>query len=64
MKLINFIGNLKTHEMERKTREEMAPQKKKMIAFKFTLTISDDNDDDDEEFFLLVKKCKEDVKQG
>ena len=36
MKLIGFIGNLKTHEMERKTREEMAPQKKKMIAFKST----------------------------
>ena len=28
MKLIGLIGNLKTHEMARKAREEMAPQKK------------------------------------
>ena len=44
MKLIGLIGNLKTHEMERKAREEMAPQKKKVIAFKSTPTISDDDD--------------------
>jgi len=43
MKLINLIGNLKTHEMERKAREEMAPQKKKVITFKSTPTISDDD---------------------
>ena len=43
----------------------MAPQKKKMIAFKSTPTISDDDDEeeDDEEFSLLVKKCKENVQQ-
>ena len=35
MELIGLIGNLKTHEMERNDREEMAPQKKKMIAFHF-----------------------------
>jgi len=34
MKLIGLIGNLKTHEMERKAREETTPQKKKTIAFK------------------------------
>ena len=41
MELIDLIGNLKTHEMERKARGEIAPQKKK-IAFKSTPTISDD----------------------
>jgi len=45
MKLIGLIGNLKTHEMERKAREVMAPQKKKVIAFKSTPTISDDDDE-------------------
>ena len=46
--------------MERKVREEMAPQKKKMITFKFTPTISDDDDEeeDDEEFSLLVKNVR------
>ena len=34
MELMGLIGNLKTHEMERKAREEMAPPKKKAIAFK------------------------------
>ena len=53
MELIGLIGNLKTHEMERKAREEMAPQKKKMLAFKSTPTISDE---DDEDLSLLVKK--------
>ena len=28
MELISLIGNLKTHKIERKAREEMAPQKK------------------------------------
>ena len=46
MKLIGLIGNLKTHEMERKAREKIAPQKKKVIAFKSTLTISDDDDEE------------------
>jgi len=36
MELISLIGNLKTHVMERKAREEMAPQKKNMITFKST----------------------------
>ena len=46
--------------MERKAREEMARQKKKVIAFKFTPTISDDDDEeeDDEELSLLVKNVR------
>ena len=58
--LIGLIGNLKTNEMERKTRKEMAPQKKKMIAFKSTPTISNDDDEEegDEEFSLLVKNVR------
>jgi len=45
--------------MERKVREEMAPQKK-MIAFKSTPIISDDDDEeeDDKELSLLVKNVK------
>ena len=55
IELIGLIDNLKTHEMERKAREEMAPQKKKMIAFKFTPTISNE---DDEDLSLLVKNVR------
>jgi len=57
MELIGLIDNLKTHEMERKAREETPPQKKKTIAFKSTLTISDDEEEeeDDEDLSLLVR---------
>ena len=57
MELIGFIDNLKTHEMEKNVREEMAPQKKKTIAFKSSPAISDDEeeDDDDEELSLLIR---------
>jgi len=58
---IGLIGNLKTHEMERKTREEKASQKKKTFAFKSTPTISDDEDDDqddDEDLSLLMKNVR------
>jgi len=60
VELIGLIGNLKTHEMERKAREEMAPQKKKVISFKSTPTIFDDDDEeeDDKEFSLLVKNVR------
>ena len=60
MEFIGLIENLKTHEMERKAREEMAPQKKKVITFKSTPTISDDDDEeeDDEELSLLVKNVR------
>jgi len=46
--------------MQRKAREKMAPQKKKVIAFKSTPTISDDDDEeeDDEEFSLLAKNVR------
>ena len=47
--LINLIGNLKIHEMERKVREETVPKKKKIIAFKSTPTISNDDDEEEEE---------------
>ena len=60
MELISLIDKLKTHEMERKTREEIAPQKKKTVAFKFTPTISDEDDEeeDDEDLSLLVKNVR------
>ena len=48
MELISLISNLKKREMEGKAREEMMPQKKKMIAFKSTPTISDDEEEDDD----------------
>ena len=41
MDLIGLIGNLKTHEMERKARKEM-------IVFKSTPTIFDDDDEEDD----------------
>ena len=45
--------------MERKDREETAPQKKKIIAFKFTLTIFDEEEeDDDEDFSLIVRNVR------
>ena len=49
MELISLVGNLKTHEMKRKVREEKVPQKKKTLALKSTPTISDDEDDDQED---------------
>ena len=60
MKLIGLIGNFKTHEMEKKAREEMAPQKKKTIAFKSTSAISDEEEekDDDEELSLLIRNVR------
>ena len=60
IELIGLIGNLKTHEMDRKAREEMAHQKKKMIVFISTPTISDEDDEkkDHEDLFLLVNNVK------
>ena len=60
MEFIGLIGNLKTHEMERKVREEMAPQKKKNIAFKSTPATSDDEEEeeDDEELSLVVRNVR------
>ena len=60
MDLISLIGNLKTHEMEKKAREEAAPLKKKSIAFKSSSTLEDDEEDkeEDEELSLLVRNVK------
>ena len=61
MELIGLIGNLKTHEIERKAREEKTPLKKKSLAFKFTPIISDDEDDDqkdDDDLSFLVKNVR------
>ena len=61
MELVDLIGNLKTHEMERKLRGKKAPQKKKMLAFKSTPTIFDEDDEeeeDDEDLSLLVKNVR------
>ena len=46
--------------MERKAREEMAPLKKKAIAFKSSSTYSDEDDEeeDDEDLSLLVKNVR------
>jgi len=60
MKPISVIDNLKIYEMERKTREKMAPQKKKTITFKSIPIISDEDDEeeDDEDLFLKVKNVR------
>jgi len=58
MELIGLIGNLKTHEMERKAREEMAPLKKKAIAFKSSSTYSDEDDEEEDDEDL--SSCEED----
>ena len=42
MELIGLIENLKTHQMEKNVREEKALQRKKILAFKSTPTISDE----------------------
>jgi len=60
MELISRIDNLKTHEMEKKARQEMAAQKKKTITFKSTPTISDnaEEEEDDEDLSLLVRNVR------
>jgi len=57
---VGLINNLKTHEVERKAREEKVSQKKKVFAFKSTPTISDEDkeEDDDEDLSLLVKNVR------
>ena len=60
IELISLSGNLKTDEMERKAREEMAPQKKKTIAFKSTPAIFDDDEEEDvdKDLFLLIRNVR------
>ena len=48
MEFIDHIGNLKTHEMERKVRQEKTLQKKKILVFKSTPLISDKDEDEQE----------------
>jgi len=60
MELIGLIDNLKTHEMERKAREETAPQKKNTIVFKSTPTIfgEDEEEEYDEDLSFLVRNVR------
>ena len=60
MELIGLIRNLKTHEMKRIARDEMAPPKKKAIAFKIssTYTNEDDEEEGDEDLSLLLKNVQ------
>jgi len=61
---MGLIGNLKTHEMERKVIKDKVVPKKKIVAFKSTLIRSDDNEvidneeNVDEELSLLVKNMR------
>ena len=59
MDFSGLIGNLKTHEMEMKVREEREALKKKAIAFKATPSSFDEDEsseDDDEDFAMLIRK--------
>ena len=64
MDFMGVIGNLKTHEMERKVRKDKVLLKKKNVAFKSTPILSDDNEDidnkeaDAEELSILVKNVR------
>ena len=49
IQFIGLIGNLKTHEIKRKVKEEKTPQKKKILAFRFTSIISDEDEDEQED---------------
>jgi len=54
-----FIGNLKTHEMEMKVREERETPKKKLIAFKATPSTIDEEDSSeygDKDFAMLIRR--------
>jgi len=59
MDFSGFIGNLKTHEMEMKVREERVAPKKKALAFKAAPSSHDEEDsskDYDEDFAMLIRK--------
>ena len=61
MDFSSFIRNLKAHEMEMKVREGRDPTKKKVIAFKATLSIVEDEettDEGEEDFTMLIRKVK------
>jgi len=56
----DFIGNLKTHDMEMKIQKEREPQKKMNVTFKATPSILEEekfmNEDEEDEFVMLVRK--------
>ena len=59
MDFSSSIGNLKTHEMEMKMREERGTSKKKAVAFKMTPSSFDEeesSEDYDEDFVMLIRK--------
>ena len=59
MDFSGVIGNLKTHEMEMKVREEREAPKKKAIAFKVTpssFNEEESSEDGDEDFAMLIRK--------
>ena len=61
MDFSSFIGNLKTHEMEMKVREERETPKKKAIAFKATPSSFDEEEsleDSDKDFAMLITKVR------
>ena len=70
MELIGLIGNLKTHEMERKVRKEKAPQKKKILPSnlllpslmktkkKMIISDGDEKEDDNKDLSLLIKNIR------
>ena len=62
MDFVDPIGNLKAHEMERKAREEKAPQKEKKSCIQgnsYFLRDDEENEqEDDEELSLLVKSLR------
>ena len=58
MNFSGFIRNLKTNEMEMKVREEREPLKKKAIAFRASLSISEEDsiDENEKNFAMLLRK--------
>jgi len=57
MDFFDFIGNLKTPEMEKKVREGRESTKKKSITFKVTPSIvkeEESSEEGEEEFAMLI----------
>ena len=62
MDFSGFIGNLKTHEMKMKVREERETPNKKTIVFKATpssFNEEESSEDGDEGFAMLIRKVDE-----
>ena len=60
-----FMGNLKTHELEIKAREEQESQKKKSVAFKVSPGSTNDEEEPDEEeiISMIMRESRIDVLQ-